>query len=278
MDTLEAARLNMSVGAWHDFAKRSPLVKRWRYFLALDPYTRWGQFKPRGYAGDATLMDFAYGHPSILSEISASGPIGAQIYNQTSRAPQSASARQRIGLIAAEIDALASSENKHVIMSIASGHARELESIEECTRTKLSCFIAVDADAQSFVEAEKSAGKINFTGIRRNVIKSALSDLPTASLVYSLGLFDYLNENDAEAVLLKIWDQTKSGGKTIIANLSPAATNLGYCEAIMDWWMIPRSEESLQKLGASIATKRVNVSKINVERHGCFNYLKMEKS
>jgi hypothetical protein len=82
---------------------------------------------------------------------------------------------------------------------------------------------------------------MNFCALRINVIKDELIEMEQAQLVYSLGLFDYLTQEFAARVLVKMAIQTRSGWQCVIANFAPEAANLGYCEAIMDWWMITRS-------------------------------------
>jgi hypothetical protein len=272
MSALEQVRLQDSFDAWCTFTQKSPLLRKWRYFLALDPYTRWGLLKPRGYPGDATLMDFAYGHPSIQDDVAHAGPIGEAIYQHTSGASQSASARLRIELIAHEMTALAQAGPCRVA-SYASGHARELELLPAELASQIALFMALDADERSLDEARQSAGCIPFQGLKCNVIKQDLADLPKSDLVYSLGLFDYLKDEHAALVIRKMLDQTCSGGTVLLANLAPSAANLGYCEAIMDWWMIPRTQTDLLKLADAVL--HAGEGRACVEQHGCFNYLRI---
>lgn len=278
MSALEKVRAQMQYNQWCDYAQNSPLIKKWRYLLASDPYTRWGFVKPRGYPGDATLMDFAYGHPSVAREIELAGPVGGLIYKQTSGAAQSESARQRISLIASEIRAQIKIRGDIKITSLASGHARELEALNSKQRSRIKRFIAIDADPQSLEEVKVSAKDIPVTLIRKNLIRAKLFNLPNTQLVYSLGLFDYLEPHHADLVLSKMWGKTLSGGVLIIANLAPDAANLGYCEAIMDWWMIPRSEKDMENLADTIDSKFGDIGNVSVSRCGCFIYLRMEKS
>lgn len=278
LTALEEARLQADFEAWCDYTRKSPLLRKWRYFLAVDPYTRWGLVKPRGYAGDATLMDFAYGHPSIQDEVRHAGPVGAAIYEYTSGAPQSASARLRIELIATEITRLARNGPMRVA-SYACGHARELEQLSATTAAQIELFMALDADERSLAEARRSAGAMAFEGHRCNVIKQDLSALQPCTLVYSLGLFDYLNDEHAVQVILKMLAQTAPGGTLLLANLAPTAANLGYCEAIMDWWMIPRSEADLLALAQTALAQTgpgPASAQASVEQHGCFNYLRIQ--
>lgn len=272
MTTLEEVRQETAFQDWCDYTRTSPLLKKWRYFLAMDPYTRWGLVKPRGYPGDATLMDYAYGHPTIIDDVKRSGPLAQDIYRHTSGALQSASARLRIDLIAEEI-ARATAITEVDVVSYASGHARELERLSSGDKKNLKSFVAIDADPQSLKEAAHSAGDVPFEGYQRNVIKHPMDQLPKGDLVYSLGLFDYLNDEHAATVCTKMLAQAKPGGTVLLANLSPTAANLGYCEAIMDWWMITRSGEQLLEL-AERASRGASVD-ATVTRHGCFNYLRV---
>ena len=66
---------------------------------------------------------------------------------------------------------------------------------------------------------------------------------------------------------------TAPGGKCIVANLAPDAANLGYCEAIMDRWMVTRDEAAMQMLGQRSVALRSGGGPVVVRKHGCFNYL-----
>lgn len=68
----------------------------------------------------------------------------------------------------------------------------------------------------------------------------------------------------------------KEQGSVIIANLHHQASNLAYCEAIMDWWMIPRSECDMSELADAVVNND-NSWAVKVERRDCFCYLILEK-
>ncbi len=274
MDTLERQRSNTPADDWRAFLKTSPVIRSWRFFLSLDPYTRWGLVKPRGYPGDATLMDFAYGHESIKGHIAESGSMGAQIYAATSSAKQSQSARERIEMLRSEMQNLASTR-RCAVVSFAAGHARELENMAPMAVQAISSFTAIDIDPLSLREAQRSAGSIPFLPVRRNVIKDPVDDLSDAGLVYSLGLFDYLTDEHAVAVLGKMLRITSPGGKCIVANLSHDAANLGYCEAIMDWWMVTRSSDDMLRLGHRAGALAQRPFDVSVRSLGCFHYLEL---
>jgi extracellular factor (EF) 3-hydroxypalmitic acid methyl ester biosynthesis protein len=80
MEKLETLRFSMEREEWREFAKTDSAVLQWRQFLCKDPYTKWGFEKPRGYAGDAALMDLAYGHPTIKTLLDNACDAGREIY------------------------------------------------------------------------------------------------------------------------------------------------------------------------------------------------------
>ena len=60
LPALQARRLELSDRAWDEFA-RLCLEHPLRQLLHEDPFTYRAFAKPRGYAGDAPLLDFIYG-------------------------------------------------------------------------------------------------------------------------------------------------------------------------------------------------------------------------
>ncbi|MET0964201.1 MAG: class I SAM-dependent methyltransferase [Noviherbaspirillum sp.] len=275
MLSLEATRSRLSTDEWRIFLRKNDAIRKWKFFLSNDPYTRWGLLKPRGYPGDATLMDFAYGHPSVLAEISKASDAGIRIYRHTSMALQSRSARKRIDLLAANLSKLGNGGKSAAVVSFAAGHSRELERLSESARGSIGKFTAIDLDAHSLETAQQSAGEIPFQPLCRNVLTGDFSDLPQADLVYSLGLFDYLNEARSKNVLEKMWKLVLPGGKLIIANLAQDAGNLAYCEAIMEWWMITRTEKEMYDLGQFVTNLDGSRKDVTISRHGCFFYLEI---
>src|SRR5919197_3891326 len=68
-------------------------------FFLQDPFTRWSFEKPRGYSGDAHLLDFIYGHPSVAEEIANASPLGRALYDRTRNASSSNAVRERRDLL-----------------------------------------------------------------------------------------------------------------------------------------------------------------------------------
>lgn len=276
---LETLRKTISPNEWRHAIKEDYLLASWRYFLASDPYTRWGLLKPRGYAGDATLMDFAYRHEAIFCHIKNAGDMGRAIYEMTFEAQQSNSARKRVQLIQDEINRLSSTHENISIGSFASGHARELEGVIS-NAANIASFYPIDMDGSSITEIEQSFGRrFNINPVRKNVFRlpRKMVENMALNLSYSLGLFDYLDTRHAKYVLETMWQATSNDGTLIIGNLAEDAANIGYCEAIMDWWMVLRSKEQMQEL-ADYVIGLGEASSCELTKVGCFYYLKVTKA
>lgn len=279
MDRLESMRASLDSKAWKHWVRTSTTCRKWRYFLACDPYTRWGLLKPRGYAGDATLMDFAYRHPSVEEEINRCSPDGSAIYQLTSAAEQSKSARARLQLVANKLNDFSETHDRVSVASFASGHGRELEFLaKQQDRTaweKIVAFTAIDSDADA-LQVLAEGIPVNYQGrvrtLNKNILRCRNNDIEPVDFCYSLGLFDYLDKGMAEKALARMWQVLKPGGVLIVANLAQDAANLGYCEAIMDWWMVCRSEEEMQALGCFLEDQG-DVAHVGIARAGCFYYL-----
>jgi len=273
---IESCRKALKFDEWKNFVSKNYILKKWQYFLTADPYTRWGLQKPRGYAGDATLMDFAYGHSSIEIHIRDVDNTGKQLYQVTASAPQSQSARLRVHFIAEQIKQFCLENEKVSIASYASGHGRELEFLSDDTQEVIQHFFAIDSDQNSIEELKNVRTNYPIEGICKNALRVKFEKSDRANFVYSLGLFDYLDDRSAKKILENMWSSVAPGGKLVVANLAHNAANIAYCEAVMDWWMITRSSSDMLEL-AKFVTELGYVKCYNVHRLGCFYYLEIFK-
>jgi len=215
-------------------------------------------------------MDYAYRHRSIMPHVAAATEFGQAIYDTTSSAAQSQSARDRVSLVASTIARLANGRKLRV-GSFASGHARELEYVEDASNS-IAEFVIIDTDEQSIEEIRRSYGKIiKLTPFKRNVLRVRSEQISKLDFAYSMGLFDYLNESAAKRIVRIMSDTVAKGGTLLFGNLTEKAANLGYCEAVMDWWMIPRTYDEMVDLGEML--ERSGEWSVKVSQKGCFYYL-----
>ncbi|MGA9670610.1 MAG: methyltransferase domain-containing protein [Terracidiphilus sp.] len=216
--------------------------------MQLDPFTRRSLTKPRGYAGDAVMMDMIYRRDS--DELNGN-ELGQFIFRHTTGAGQEARAvRYRRTLIAKMVDELAEQTDKARILSIASGHLREAELSKALKEGAVDEWLALDQDPESLQECARSYGngpvRVMKTSVRH--ILAGKLDVGQFDLVYSAGLFDYLSKPVAEKLTGRMLSLLKPNGKLLIANFLEGLENAAYMEAFMGWNLIYRTEEDMKGL------------------------------
>jgi hypothetical protein len=226
--------------------------------LHEDPFTQRAYAKPRGYAGDAVLLDLIYGPEERWPEPETS-PLGLEIYRYTTAAPAAEGVRARRAFIADLIDYATSQQSGKHILAIAAGHLREAISSTAVRRRRFGRLVALDADAQSLVEVDRAYGSYGvetthapFTALIKNRMALGKFDL-----IYSTGLFDYLQENIGRRLVTTMFHMLNPGGQLIVANFMPGIRDIGYMEAYMDWNLIYRTRHDMVALTRDIPEAEV---------------------
>jgi hypothetical protein len=215
-----------------------------------DPYT-WRAFhKPRGYAGDAVMLDHVYrGEPPA-----GTTPMGRGIFAATTRSPMGLSVRYRRVLLRSCIDDVVSAIGGGRILSVASGHCRELEGSLVASAAFNGEFIALDQDPLSCAEvAACTAGqrvRVVEQGVRELVARGG-SALGRFDLIYSAGLYDYLPDSLARRLTERLLAMLAPGGRLLLANFVPTGSGRGYMELFMNWQLIVRNEAALREICTS---------------------------
>jgi len=81
-------------------------------------------------------------------------------------------------------------------------------------------------------------------------------------LVWSAGLFDYLNDRLATVLLKRMWSWTKAGGTCVIGNFHASNPSRKYMEWCGDWCLIHRTDDDMRQLcrDAGIPAERVTIT------------------
>jgi extracellular factor (EF) 3-hydroxypalmitic acid methyl ester biosynthesis protein len=232
---------------------RAELVdaRRWpvHTMLCEDPYTRDAFHKPRGYAGDAGTLDYVYRFrgPDGATEL------GRRLFAVTTSVPIATAVRERCEHVAHAIRERLRAGDA-TILSVGSGHMRELQQVAAVLLGH-GRFVAVDQDAASLDALPHLHPGVNIVGVRcriRELLTGRLA-LPRADLIYASGLFDYLPAEAARALVRSLSARLEAGGTLIVANLTGANPEIGYMEAVMNWWMHYRSAEALLAVAQPVA-------------------------
>ncbi len=229
-----------------------------------DPYTHRATTKPRGYAGDAVMMDFIYQGqaPAGTSEL------GAQIFGATTRVSMGLSVLYRRQLLKSWIDDAVVSGDGARMLSVASGHARELEGSLVQSPHFQGQFVALDQDPLSCAEVQRvhAGGRVQVVneGVRELLSDNRVERLCNGQglgqfdLIYSAGLYDYLPDALAERLTQRLLQMLAPGGRLLIANFVPGGSGRAYMELFMDWTLVLRTEARVRELAGDAGALQVN--------------------
>jgi SAM-dependent methyltransferase len=239
-------------------------------FLLQDPLTRWSFEKPRGYSGDAYLLDFIYEHQSVAAQVKEASPLGTEVYNFTRAAPSAVAVRERRDILASHVDATAEKTNDAEILAIAAGHLREAERSQALQSGKLKRWVALDQDPVSVGTVSSAYHGSCIEAINGSVrtILGRAQKLGTFDFIYAAGLYDYLAESVAVRLTERCLQMLKPGGKFLLANFARDIGVEGYMETFMNWPLIWRTDEDVQSIVDKVKHPVTDVSITRGENGG----------
>ena len=228
-----------------------------------DPFTSRSFRKPRGYAGDAQLIDYIYTRSPRLMVDQPVTPLGEMIFGFTTEAPASAGVRTRRDLMASFIDETCATTDQAHILSVACGHLGEAKLSRAVVDGCLGQFVALDQDELSIGvvrETLSGLGIVPVCGSIKAVFRGELAN-EKFDLIYSTGLYDYLDQRIAMRLTSRLFDMLNPGGRLVIANFLPDIWCAGFMETYMGWSLIYRNSEQMIGLtntisGEDLATRR----------------------
>ena len=241
-DLHETAVASGSVDEFTETIRKHPLFD----LCQQDPYTARAFRKPRGYAGDAVMMDFVYsGRPPDDTT-----PLGRQIFQATTRVPMGLSVLYRRHLLNSHINDTIARRPASRILSVASGHCREVEGSLLFENGVESEIVALDQDpeAAAVVTRDLAHPRVRVMTERVKSLAFGRLDIGEFDFIYSAGLYDYLPAAIASLLTAQLFSMLKSGGRLLIANFLPSSYGRGYLETFMDWRLNYRSADELRNL------------------------------
>lgn len=206
------------------------------------------RFKPLGYPGDHLVIDWIYQRK--VDARTREGELWDRFYH---RQPASQAVRNRKAFFNNLFRSICDNYPYGFrMLNLASGPCRDL--------AEALCHVPVDAKTVKIhcVDADYRAvdyGKAVLGDNAKNAavvweVKNVFKLRPHQSyeLVWSAGLFDYLNDRVAAILLKKMWKWTADGGMIVIGNFHPSNPSRDYMEICGDWYLIHRTEEEMLAL------------------------------
>ncbi len=214
-----------------------------------DPYSHRAYSKPRGYAGDAVMMDYVYA--GVPPE--ATSDLGKGVFTGTTRGSMGLSVLFRRHLLTAHINEVASSRSGFNILSVASGHCREIEDslLADPRLAKAGRLVAFDQDPESCETIRKDYASYPVEVVCasvRTILAGGATSLGKFDLIYSAGLFDYLSDAVAEKLVQTMMNMLNPAGKLLVGNFAPSSCGRGYMALFLDWQLIYRDATQLSSL------------------------------
>ncbi len=251
------ARREEDGGSWTRFARQCASHPV-RELLHTDPFTYRAFAKPRGYAGDAVMMDYIYGLGEAGEAARAATPLGRAIFQYMGGRPSARAVRFRRSLIASLLDSTAARPDARVL-AIAAGHLREVEISTAVREGRFAEFVAFDQDEASLGVVSRDYGRMGITarpGSVRQILggKAAFGE---HDFVYAAGLYDYLSAPIGAALTRRMFDATRPGGMMLIPNFLKGIADSGYMEAFMDWSLIYRDHAEMRGLAAGLPADQI---------------------
>lgn len=272
LDALEAERAAHSADKWK---QRAAEIREHPVFAVLSqcPMTRHSLDKPRGYPGDAALLDWIY-YPR-QREMSIGDPTARYLYHHNVRRTAPAAVRARVKRIAKIIDEVREGGS---MLALACGHFREAEFSTAIRDRRLGQIDVVDQDSRS-LDIVRARNLHNVNTIEANVMRfpRATKDSHKYDLVYAAGLFDYFSERMAHRVANRLWSHVAPGGVLCIPNYNSGVPDAGYLECFMDWWLIYRNREEMVQIGMALPADSVASTKCELLDEENVWYLQAQK-
>jgi extracellular factor (EF) 3-hydroxypalmitic acid methyl ester biosynthesis protein len=217
--------------------------------LLESPFTRRAYEKPRGYAGDAGLMDLIYG----MKAGDDLSPLGGVLYGYEFDSPCFQSVRIRRAVLAREIDQVAAVRPNPRVLAVASGHLREIE-WSRAARARSVEMLALDQDRESLdcIAADYRSYPVRTVPATIGDLLRRAVPLESVDLAYAAGLYDYLEADLARALTATLFRILAPGGRLLIANFTTATLDAAFMETFMDWRLVYRTPAEVVALADGI--------------------------
>lgn len=248
-----------------------------REFLHACPVSNRCYRKPRGYAGDAVLLDMIYDQrPHQADDVPAHGVAVLEYLTDTA---SSRAVRHRRDLLTQRINEAAAASTGCRILSLACGHLREAQQAEAVHDGRVAEFVAIDQDRESVAVVDREQSQFGVrpvVGTVGQLLKGQLA-YRDMSLNYAAGLYDYLPEPLAVELTRVLFRTLGSGGRLVLANFARDIPEAGYMEAYMDWMLNYRDETEVAGWASGIPSSEIAACDIWRDPHGSIIYLELQR-
>lgn len=223
--------------------------------LSIETMQGFAFHKPHGYSGDYEIIDRIYRKWKSGKEEFRKW----DEFFHAQEAPIAVRNRKKFFL-----DTLVSSnqfrEGMHVL-NVGSGPGRDMQEFFQENSDSRTCFDCIDYDRDSIAYARELCApyldRIRF--FQKNVFRFAPDR--EYDIIWSAGLFDYLDDRKFVFLLGKLRAYLKPEGTLVIGNFSRRNPTRKYMELFGKWFLYHRSEEELVELAraAGVSDRHIHI-------------------
>lgn len=228
-------------------------------YLKESVFLRRAMDKPMGYAGDYEMMNMIYRDHAEGSSLFA---WLMNAYGVNVRAAQAV--RNRRDLLAKVIvEAVESADSERVrIANVGCGPANEIQLLlaERPHLGKKLEIILIDQEPRSIAFCERMLTPlVRKTGVKAHVVRESIrkliahpslqTALGTCDLVYSAGLFDYLDDRAFVHLARTLLSSLAERGHLVIGNFAIGQPSRWFMEYCSEWFLIHRTPQQMLDLG-----------------------------
>jgi len=254
-------------------------IKRIKDSFDRGDYSKWSVRKPFGYAGDFKIIEDIYqnnplttGFDRLFDNYFMMSAISIAVRNRKDDFK-----RFIINFIKEKQDYQLN------IMSLASGPCREIKEIlmlddVDCENVTFDCYDSDERSLNFAASVLKGHSNINF--IKENAIRIAFrKDIGSLiakkyDLIYSTGLFDYLEERIATKLITNLKKLLNPGGVLIISDVRDRYSNpsLHCMEWVSEWELVYRNEEEFRNIFLDAGFQKDKIKPF-YEQQGILQYI-----
>lgn len=228
---------------------------------------------------NAVLLDYLYGIDSTLRSLLPNGPTD-ELFRYASTAAASRALRSRRQLLAREIDRsceLLSGQAR--MLCVGCGHLREADLSRALRHGQFRDFIALDAQQQALQTVESCYAALGIETMLCSLddLFYGRTELCHFDLIYSAGLYEVLDDQDARDLTRNLFARLLPGGRLLVSNFLPGIADVAYLEGLLDWQPHYRSDAALLDLLLGIPYNDIGGARVFHDLGNCVAFLEVTR-